>query len=670
MDYKEFSSKIKEKYPQYKDMDDEDLAKRMIEKYSQYKDVTFEKPTVETPKKETGISDLSLSQLGDVAKESAKAIGKEVFIEPTKALGKGILRGATFGTMGKEEPSKIDYGLRSDGTPKGSGFLGELKRPDGKVSTELSIGVNIDGKETEIPSLVPTLTKQEINYLLEGNKPTSLIVQKAINHAKSRIAEGKSVFAESGELPNLSGSVMETPRQKFLRRIGKAGEFAGMAVPLVASEMTGGAALGGAAAMRGAGSIAVPVAEAVGTGLTFESAKGAAQNKNITDTAQDMAKGGVTFAGLGLGGQALGWLRKILGEEVADSLANHFINTNSKIAEKLVEQGRPSLGKQALGETPELFGIKSRKQVFDEAGKNLNRLENQIQGKLDSVTEKMKTPNVSGTEIKGVPILSYSPTKNIINEPSEAIFPSGQRVNLPAKEFQTEGGATFSKEVPEIEQKQAEYVKQAQRENINRFKERMNQPKYGLKVQREGTISINDIAKPLDELKKSYQTGTRIGEVAKINRLKSSFVSENPEVLDKNSAMILKRRLDDRVSKSYLAPSDAKTALSTEVDEALANELRKQIYKIDPELGQLAAQESLLIRLRTGLKPVVAKKGSGRIADNLYSSIANAIGGSRATSLATKALSKTMGKPNPFISNISRQGSRALSQEMLPDYLR
>lgn len=42
MDYKEFSSKIKAKYPQYNDMADDELARRMVEKYPEYKDVTFD----------------------------------------------------------------------------------------------------------------------------------------------------------------------------------------------------------------------------------------------------------------------------------------------------------------------------------------------------------------------------------------------------------------------------------------------------------------------------------------------------------------------------------------------------------------------------------------------------------------------------------------------------
>jgi len=79
---------------------------------------------------------------------------------------------------------------------KGPGFLGELKTPSGKFSTEISIGVKIDGKETEIPTLVPTLTKEEVDYLIKGGEPTEKIVNKAVEHAKKRISEGKSPFAQ------------------------------------------------------------------------------------------------------------------------------------------------------------------------------------------------------------------------------------------------------------------------------------------------------------------------------------------------------------------------------------------------------------------------------------------------------------------------------------------
>jgi hypothetical protein len=83
---------------------------------------------------------------------------------------------------------------------KGSGFLGFLKRPDGKISTEISVGVPINGKETQIPTIVPTLNQQELDYLLnnpihEGHPIPRGIIQKAVAHAQSRIAQGQSPFA-------------------------------------------------------------------------------------------------------------------------------------------------------------------------------------------------------------------------------------------------------------------------------------------------------------------------------------------------------------------------------------------------------------------------------------------------------------------------------------------
>jgi len=100
--------------------------------------------------------------------------------------------------------------LRADGSQKGTGFLGVLKRPDGGISSELSVGTEINGKETDIPTMVPTLDKSQIDYLL--NTPTNKmftadpkmfdgIMGKAVAHAKKRLADGKSVFADNGESP-------------------------------------------------------------------------------------------------------------------------------------------------------------------------------------------------------------------------------------------------------------------------------------------------------------------------------------------------------------------------------------------------------------------------------------------------------------------------------------
>ena len=101
-----------------------------------------------------------------------------------------------------------DLGKRVDGTNKGKGFLGLLRRPDGRVSGEITIGVMHEGKHILIPLLVPTLNQQEIDYLLSSPLDSKLcqseigkkIKQKAIAHAKMRIRNGKSPFAQESDI--------------------------------------------------------------------------------------------------------------------------------------------------------------------------------------------------------------------------------------------------------------------------------------------------------------------------------------------------------------------------------------------------------------------------------------------------------------------------------------
>lgn len=94
-----------------------------------------------------------------------------------------------------------DYGLRPDGTPKGRGWLGEIRLPNGGVATEYSIGVNIGGKEMDIPTLVPTLTPEEVNLMANdiipnGKRVPDTIVAKAAAHAKDMWNQGRSVWAD------------------------------------------------------------------------------------------------------------------------------------------------------------------------------------------------------------------------------------------------------------------------------------------------------------------------------------------------------------------------------------------------------------------------------------------------------------------------------------------
>jgi hypothetical protein len=97
--------------------------------------------------------------------------------------------------------------LRSDGSVKSPrGFLGPVENTvQGGTMTEVSIGTEINGKKMEIPTMVPTLTEDEVKTLssmkLEGNAkniPESIII-KAKEHARMRLEQGKSPFYQDGE---------------------------------------------------------------------------------------------------------------------------------------------------------------------------------------------------------------------------------------------------------------------------------------------------------------------------------------------------------------------------------------------------------------------------------------------------------------------------------------
>ena len=97
-----------------------------------------------------------------------------------------------------------DFGPREGGAPgmKGLGFFGQLPtqgQPGVTKATELSFDFDIGGKKVYAPLLVPTLSRNEVELLLRGEKPTIGIYVKAQRHAMDRIRQGKSPFAAEGE---------------------------------------------------------------------------------------------------------------------------------------------------------------------------------------------------------------------------------------------------------------------------------------------------------------------------------------------------------------------------------------------------------------------------------------------------------------------------------------
>lgn len=98
------------------------------------------------------------------------------------------------------EPAPEDK--RPDGSQKGRGFFGPLRRPDGGTMTEYSVGFNIDGREVDVPVLVPTLNAREVRAVLnakEGEQLPGTVYAKAQAFARDRLAQGLSPFARPEE---------------------------------------------------------------------------------------------------------------------------------------------------------------------------------------------------------------------------------------------------------------------------------------------------------------------------------------------------------------------------------------------------------------------------------------------------------------------------------------
>lgn len=93
------------------------------------------------------------------------------------------------------------FGERHGGGAKGMGFFGPLDLGSGNVATELTVQMQHEGKSIEIPTLVPVLSRRELETLLDDfdRGYTTNVERKVKAFARARLAKGKSPFIEPGE---------------------------------------------------------------------------------------------------------------------------------------------------------------------------------------------------------------------------------------------------------------------------------------------------------------------------------------------------------------------------------------------------------------------------------------------------------------------------------------
>ena len=99
---------------------------------------------------------------------------------------------------------------RSDGSTKSArGYLGPIKnKVSGGTMTEFATDMQYKGKSIDVPTMVPTQSKEAIAYMqnMEPGKGWNMedpmakeIINKAREHARMRIDQGKNPFYQDGE---------------------------------------------------------------------------------------------------------------------------------------------------------------------------------------------------------------------------------------------------------------------------------------------------------------------------------------------------------------------------------------------------------------------------------------------------------------------------------------
>jgi hypothetical protein len=341
-------AEFRQKYPQYHDIPDGDLSRRLHEKY--YADQPFDSfaqsigytaESEETPRASAPMPK-EPSQV-DVWLEKIKGMGQAFGVAPEPEPAAPDME--PMGTQAMAPAVDLrgllpkDYGQREDGTAKGKGWMGEIPMQDGRSMTELSIGVNFDGKERLIPSIVPTLTKDELAHLSSGGDVTDSIVDKAVEHAKMRIQAGLSPFVDekpTPDNPDVSGDpgTMQISPAEQLRSLLGTGEAA-------------------------ANLATVPMGLAVGGGRAlFELAKGS-DLKTISEEARKKAEEFTytpkTEAGQQIAGAAMAPFEKLsefddaLAQKVYDNTGNAFIAAMMGSAPELLLAGAPFISRMKLG---------------------------------------------------------------------------------------------------------------------------------------------------------------------------------------------------------------------------------------------------------------------------------------------------------------------------------
>lgn len=218
MDYNEFASKIKTKYPDYADMDNRELAQKMVAKFPQYSDVTFDEPQQPS----------MLDQAAEISSGVQNAVMGPI-VSGIASGAKAISRYAT----GSEKPAEI-LGQAVNYLPQKIEQAGEYVAEKGAQGmTRIGIPQNVAipvaataGMVTaNAPYMIPFEGGPAINTALEPFKGKPGVAARI---KQMRTGVEASAFEQLRRDP--MAFFQTTAREDAGRAIGKAKQEAGISV--------------------------------------------------------------------------------------------------------------------------------------------------------------------------------------------------------------------------------------------------------------------------------------------------------------------------------------------------------------------------------------------------------------------------------------------------------
>lgn len=128
---KDFAAKIKEKYPQYKEVDDFELSRRIVDKYPQYKDkvdlggeqTQTEEFKLEMPGIQESVQESTSTPLARIPKEELKKASSLIEAQKIKQVKKDIEDLSTMQTMATIEKAKLNLNPERATDPKYQEYL-------------------------------------------------------------------------------------------------------------------------------------------------------------------------------------------------------------------------------------------------------------------------------------------------------------------------------------------------------------------------------------------------------------------------------------------------------------------------------------------------------------------------------------------------------------------